>query len=120
MESWVFLLTAASAVAAALAAIASLLQVRAAAQAVEVDTFLRLADDYKAEEMRNAISALAAFRRDSIQDFPDVADAYEERDVKIPKVRACCAVTRELSLRISEPPRDSTTSGSSLGVCLNC
>jgi len=83
MSDWIFVLTAASAVAAALAAIASLLQVRSAAHGNEIDAYLRLMQDYGSPEMRGAISDLAAFWRDRRESFETAGEAFlaeRERD----------------------------------------
>ena len=65
MENLAIWLSAFSAFFAAVAAIANLAQARKAAQSTEVDVYLQMSDKYASPEMRNAISTLVDFWKDS-------------------------------------------------------
>lgn len=77
METWPLALAAFSAFFASVAAVASLLQARRAAQSNEVNVYLAMSDEYRSDEMRTAISCLANFWREQNEAQGDVVSAFK-------------------------------------------
>jgi hypothetical protein len=82
MENWAIVLSALSALFAAIAAGANLGQARKASQANEVNVYLGMLQEYRSEEMRVVLSNLASFWRES---GGNICEYFKEETTKNPE-----------------------------------